>query len=183
MDETPFQRLRFLVVDDSAHVRRLLRTILYAFGSREIQEADDGMVGLEMVERYNPDIMITDLMMPHTSGFDLVERLRDPETSPAPEMPIIMITGFAEKRHVLRARELGVTEFLCKPFSANSVYTRVMSICRRTERHDKDEPPARPATPPQNSPGTPDDPPPNRRARESASAAAQDENAVGLVEL
>ncbi len=131
MARVQFHRLSFAIVDDNSHVRRLLRTVLYSFGAREIYEAEDGLLGLEAVDRHHPDILITDLVMPNYDGFELVRTIRNPRGCSHSTVPIIMLTGHAEKRHVLMARELGVSEFLCKPFSADSVYQRVRSIIER----------------------------------------------------
>jgi hypothetical protein len=52
-----FNRLRFLVIDDNAHMRRILRTLLHGFGTREVYEAEDGAAGLEAFTHYLPDIV------------------------------------------------------------------------------------------------------------------------------
>ena len=52
-----FNRLRFLVIDDNAHMRRILRTLLHGFGTREVYEAEDGAAGLEAFTHYVPDIV------------------------------------------------------------------------------------------------------------------------------
>ncbi len=59
-----FNRLRFLVIDDNANMRRVLRTLLHGFGTREVQEAEDGAAGLEAFTHHVPDIVITDWAMP-----------------------------------------------------------------------------------------------------------------------
>ena len=63
MAKIVFDELRFVVADDNTHMRRIVRTLLRAFGCREIYEAEDGASGLEAVEAYSPDILITDIMM------------------------------------------------------------------------------------------------------------------------
>ena len=59
-----FNRLRFLVIDDNAHMRRIIRTLLHGFGAREVYEAEDGAAGLEAFTHYIPDVVITDWAMP-----------------------------------------------------------------------------------------------------------------------
>src|SRR6185436_8595600 len=54
-----FSRLRFLVIDDNAHMRRILRTLLHGFGARDVYEAEDGAAGLEAFTHYVPIIMLT----------------------------------------------------------------------------------------------------------------------------
>ncbi|MGI9415634.1 MAG: response regulator [Hyphomicrobiales bacterium] len=131
MATTQFERLSFAIIEDNAHVRRLLRTILHSFGCREVYEADDGASGLEVLDSHVPDIVITDLDMPVFDGFDLVRTIRNPKACKTPKVPIIMLTGYAEKSNVLRARDLGVTEFICKPFSADTLYKRIRTIVER----------------------------------------------------
>ena len=128
MIKIPFEHMSFAVIDDNAHIRRLLRSILHSFGCRDVYEAEDGAAGLEVVETHAPDIVIVDLVMPLFDGFDFVRTVRNPKGCKTPRVPIIMLTGHAEKRNVLEARNLGVTEFMCKPFSADTLYKRVQSI-------------------------------------------------------
>ncbi len=128
MSNIAFNRLSFLVVDDNTHMRRIVRTILASFGSREIYEAEDGAEGLEAVDSYSPDIVITDWVMPVLDGAEMVRMIRNPDGGPNAFVPIIMLTAYSEKRRVLEARDLGVNEFMCKPISAKSLYHRIQSI-------------------------------------------------------
>lgn len=128
MAKIAFDRLSFLVVDDNAHMRRIVRAILHGFGAREIYEADDGASGLEALESYSPDIMITDWAMPIFDGGELVQMIRNPKACKNAYVPIIMLTAHSEKKRVLEARDLGVNEFLCKPISAKSLFLRIKSI-------------------------------------------------------
>src|SRR5262249_53377796 len=73
-----FNRLRFLVIDDNAHMRRILRTLLHGFGAREVYEAEDGAAGLEAFTHYIPDIVITDWAMPIFDGLELMQMIRQP---------------------------------------------------------------------------------------------------------
>jgi two-component system, chemotaxis family, chemotaxis protein CheY len=121
-------RLRFLIVDDNNHMRRIIRALLHGFGVREAYEAEDGAAGLEAFSSFSPDIVITDWMMPIFDGIELTRMIRQPETSTNPYVPIIMVTGHAEKRRVTEARDAGVTEFLVKPISAKALYQRIVSV-------------------------------------------------------
>ena len=123
-----FTRLRFLVIDDNAHMRRIVRTLLNGFGVREIREAEDGTVGLEAFTQFAPDIVITDWAMPIFNGIELTEMIRQPGANANPYVPIIMLTAHTEKARVIAARDAGVTEFLAKPISAKELYRRILSI-------------------------------------------------------
>jgi two-component system, chemotaxis family, chemotaxis protein CheY len=110
-----FNKLRFLVIDDNAHMRRILRTLLHGFGTREVYEAEDGAAGLEAFTHYMPDIVITQM-------------IRQPGANANPYVPIIMLTGHSEKKRVVAARDAGITEFLAKPISAKSLYQRILNV-------------------------------------------------------
>src|SRR5712691_1926703 len=84
-----FNRLRFLVIDDNAHMRRILRTLLHGFGTREVYEAEDGAAGLEAFTHYSPDIVITDWAMPIFDGLELTQMIRQPGANANPYVPII----------------------------------------------------------------------------------------------
>lgn len=128
MAKVAFDELRFVVSDDNAHMRRIVRTLLRAFGCREIYEAEDGASGLEAVEAYSPDILITDITMPIFDGIELTRMIRNPDGCRHPFLPIIILSAYSEKKHVIAAREAGATEFLCKPVSATALYRRIQNV-------------------------------------------------------
>ena len=123
-----FNRLRFLVIDDNAHMRRIVRTLLHGFGAREVYEAEDGAAGLEAFTHYIPDIVMTDWAMPIFDGLELTQMIRQPGANANPYVPIIMLTGHSEKKRVTAARDAGVTEFLAKPISAKALYQRIVNV-------------------------------------------------------
>jgi len=123
-----FNRLRFLVIDDNAHMRRILRTLLHGFGAREVYEAEDGAGGLEAFTHYAPDIVLVDWVMPIFDGLELTQMIRQPGANANPYVPIIMLTGHSEKQRVIGARDAGVTEFLAKPISAKALYERILNV-------------------------------------------------------
>lgn len=128
MAKIDFDQLRFVIVDDNAHMRRILRTMLRAFGSREIHEAEEGASGIEAVEAYQPDILITDIKMPIFDGIELTRMIRNPDGFSQPYLPIIMLSAYSEKHQVIAAREAGATDFICKPVSASTLYARIQDI-------------------------------------------------------
>ncbi|SDQ85027.1 response regulator [Pseudovibrio sp. Tun.PSC04-5.I4] len=119
--------LSFLVVEDSAYMRTILRTMLQGFGARKIVEAEDGASGLEAMDRSNPDILIIDWVMPILDGADMVRMIRNPN-NPYAYIPIIMVTAHTERSRIIEARKLGIHELLCKPISAKALYQRIASI-------------------------------------------------------
>jgi CheY-like chemotaxis protein len=123
-----FNRLRFVVIDDNAHMRRIVRTLLHGFGAREVHEAEDGATGLEAFTHNVPDIVITDWAMPIFDGIELTQMIRQPGANANPFVPIIMLTGHSEKKRIIAARDAGVTEFLAKPLSARALYQRIVNV-------------------------------------------------------
>jgi CheY-like chemotaxis protein len=119
--------LTFLVVEDSAYMRTILRTMLQGFGARRIVEAEDGASGLEAMDRANPDIVIMDWVMPILDGADMVRMIRNP-SNPFAYVPVIMVTAHTERSRILEARKLGIHELLCKPISAKALYQRISSV-------------------------------------------------------
>ncbi len=128
MAKIAFDQLRFVVCDDNAHMRRILRTMLRAFGSREIYEAEEGASGLEAVEAYQPDILITDVKMPIFDGIELTRMIRNPDGFSQAYLPIIVLSAYSEKSQVIAARDAGATDFMCKPVSATTLYNRIQNI-------------------------------------------------------
>jgi CheY-like chemotaxis protein len=128
MNDIPdLESLRFLIVDDNQHMRRIVRMLVMSYGARKICEAEDGASALETFQSQAPDIVITDWAMPVFDGVELTKMLRNPDTSPNPYVPIIMMTGHSIKSRIIEARDSGVTEFVCKPLSARDLYTRIIS--------------------------------------------------------
>ena len=129
-----FDKLRFLLVDDNPHMRRILRTLLQGFGSREVHEAQDGMAGLEAFNKFTPDIVFMDWAMPTFDGLEFARMVRQPDTNASPFTPIIMLTAHSERRRVTAARDAGVTEFMVKPISAKGLHQRILNVIANPRR-------------------------------------------------
>ena len=123
-----FEALTFLIVDDSAYMRTILRTILSSFGARKIYEAVDGADGLEKLNAYGPDIAIIDWEMPVLSGPEMVKMVRDPDKCRHAFVPIILLTAHTERHRIIEARKFGVHEILRKPVSPKAIFQRIASI-------------------------------------------------------
>ena len=128
MSDSSISDLCVLIVDDNDHMRRLLRSILESLGIRSIRDVENGMVALNESRVNLPDVIITDMMMSPVDGLEFSRMLRDDPTHPATHVPVMMITGFAEKHHVEAARDAGVTEFLAKPVTVDGVEARLRSV-------------------------------------------------------
>jgi len=98
------ESLRILIVDDYAHIRQLLRTILYAVGIRAIGLAEEVVSGFDSLCRLDYDLVFTDYQMEPISGLDLVDMIRTSHQSPNPYIPIIMISAYSDEERVQLAR-------------------------------------------------------------------------------
>ena len=123
-----FDRLRVLLVDDSADMRALLRGILGGLGIRDVVEAADAETCFAAMRDTPPDIVFIDWMMEPVDGLELTRRIRNDTNSPNIYVPIIMVTGHSEPERVKAARDAGITEFLVKPVSPRSVVQRLVAI-------------------------------------------------------
>lgn len=131
MQDNSLQNLSVLIIDDNINMRRIVSTILQALGVAYIYEASDGADGFEAMRSHRPDIVVVDWEMPGIDGIEFTELVRSASDSPNPYVPIIFLTSYSDKAHVVEARDAGATEFLAKPVSAKSVYARIMSIINR----------------------------------------------------
>jgi CheY-like chemotaxis protein len=123
-----FDRLKIMVVDDNAHMRKLVSAILRAFGCMHITEAADGQTAWASLRDANPDVVVLDWMMEGMSGFDFTKLVRTSPKSPNPYLPIMMLTGNSSAECVSGARDAGVTEFLAKPVSAKAMMVHLTSV-------------------------------------------------------
>ncbi len=102
-----------LTVDDSRAMRDMLRHSLAEAGFRVVQ-AEDGLQGLEMLARENPDVIVTDLNMPRLDGFGFIEAVR--RDASRRTMPVLVLTTEADGEQKNRARAAGATGWIVKPF-------------------------------------------------------------------
>jgi two-component system chemotaxis response regulator CheY len=115
-----------LTVDDSASMRMLLKVSLSAQGFK-IEGAEDGVHGLERMKEVNPDLLITDINMPHMDGFELIEAVRAlPQFRGTPIL--VLSTEFSDEKKT-RARTAGATGWITKPFDADKLGAAIRRVC------------------------------------------------------
>jgi len=124
-------RISVLVVEDNLPMLDITKSLLLTFGVGHVVGAQNGETGFKRFCEYNNDIIIADWMMRPMDGISFTRVVRNDPKSPNPYVPIILMTGFSEKRRVLQARDAGVTEFLVKPFNARDLYRRLVQVIER----------------------------------------------------
>ena len=128
MSDYHFDRLKVLVVDDNVHMRKLVTTILQAFGVSQILEAESGERAWTTLRESNPDVIVLDWVMEGMSGVELIRMIRTNPQAPHPFVPIIMLTGHTSLDHVRQARDAGVNEFIAKPVSVKTMMSRLVAV-------------------------------------------------------
>jgi two-component system, chemotaxis family, chemotaxis protein CheY len=123
-----FRKLSVLVVEDNQHMRQLIVQVLRAMGVVDVFQADGGQRALVMVRQNKPDVIVTDWLMDPMDGLELTRRIRSDPDSPARLAPIILMTGYSAHARVTQARDIGVTEFLVKPFTAEALAKRIAHV-------------------------------------------------------
>ncbi len=123
-----FDRLKILIVDDNQHLRKLVVTILHAFGVTQVAQADCASRTWAMLREFSPDVIFLDWVMDGMTGVELVKMIRTDPASPNPFVSVIMLTGNSQFDHVRQARDAGANEFLAKPVSANAILTRLLAV-------------------------------------------------------
>ena len=123
-----------LVVDDEQRMRKLIKDFLAAKGY-SILEAEDGEKGLEIYEenKNKINLILLDVMMPKLDGWSVLRQIRQNS-----KVPIIMLTARGEEQDELFGFELGVDEYISKPFSPKILVARVEAILKRTNQDEKE---------------------------------------------
>lgn len=121
-------RLKILVVDDESRMRKLIRDFLEREGY-QILEAGDGLEAIDVFyEHKDIALVILDVMMPKLDGWGVCQELRR-----ISEVPIMMLTARSEERDELRGFDMGIDEYITKPFSPKILVARVAAILKRSK--------------------------------------------------
>ena len=128
------ERLKILVVDDESRMRKLVKDFLVK-NNYEVVEAEDGSTALDIFfGQKDVALVILDVMMPKVDGWAVCKEIRAYS-----KVPIIMLTAKSDERDELLGFQLGVDEYISKPFSPKILVARVEAILRRTNQVSTDE--------------------------------------------
>ncbi len=126
--------MHILVVDDELNIRGMIRK--YAvFEGYQVTEAADGLEAVQMCESGRFDLIVMDVMMPEMDGFTALREIR--KTS---DVPVIMLSARGEEYDRLRGFELGVDDYVVKPFSPRELMMRIAAILKRVTGGASDAP-------------------------------------------
>jgi two-component system chemotaxis response regulator CheY len=119
-------KTKILVVDDFSTMRRIIKNILKQLGYTDICEADNGLAALEVLKTENIGLVISDWNMPQMSGMELLKAVR--ATDAWKEMPFLMVTAEGKKEQVLEAVKHKVSNYIVKPFTAETLLEKLNKI-------------------------------------------------------
>jgi len=117
---------RVLVVDDEPQITRVLKTVLSSQGY-QVRTAAEGESALTNFKEWSPELVITDLYMPHMDGVELCRRIREVST-----VPIIVLSVKGEERSKVEALDSGADDYVTKPFGIDELMARVRAALRRS---------------------------------------------------
>ena len=131
--------LTIVIVDDDEDYRLIVRALLRPLGDAAtiVGEAADGEAALALVRRERPDIVITDLVMPHLNGVDLTRRIRQE----LPETQVILISSYTEDAYMHMASDSGADVFVNKHVITSSLVPAIRDLIRRRLSGGSDPPP------------------------------------------
>ena len=119
---------RILIVEDEAPLLRGLVDMFEGKGYR-VTSATDGRIGLELALSSSPDLILLDIMLPNTNGYEICRAVRDRGL----QMPIVMLTAKGQERDVILGLNLGADDYVTKPFRIAELVARVSAFLRRRE--------------------------------------------------
>ncbi len=121
--------MKVLVVDDEQLIRSVIKEYLES-ESYEVEEAENGIFALDYLEYHDVDLMILDIMMPKMDGYSLLKELKNK----GKKIPVIMLSARGDEYDKLTGFDLGVDDYVTKPFSPKELMARVKAVLKRTNQ-------------------------------------------------
>jgi two-component system chemotaxis response regulator CheY len=121
--------LKFLVVDDFSTMRRIIRGLLKEMGCNNVDEAEDGVVALNMLRNLKHDFVVSDINMPNMNGFELLKAIKADEA--LKHIPVLMVTAEARKEDIVLAAQSGASGYIVKPFTKATLEEKVLKIVQK----------------------------------------------------
>lgn len=123
---------RFLVVDDFSTMRRIVRNLLKELGYSNIEEAEDGAMGLAKLKDGSFDFVVSDWNMPNMDGLTMLKHIRADENLKS--LPVLMVTAEAKKENIIAAAQAGANGYVVKPFTAATLDEKLAKIFEKLEK-------------------------------------------------
>ena len=126
------KNIKILVVDDFSTMRRIVRNLLKELEFSNVDEAEDGAMGLEKLKGGNLGFVISDWNMPNMDGLTMLQNIR---ANPAfAKLPVLMVTAEAKKENIIAAAQAGANGYVVKPFTAATLEEKINKIFEKIEK-------------------------------------------------
>src|SRR5574344_619239 len=122
---------KILVVDDDIAINELIKVNLELAGYRVVQ-ANDGVKGFALAKQELPSLVILDVMMPDVDGYTVAQRIRQNDSTK--NIPILMLTALSEINNKVKGFDIGVDDYLVKPFEMDELKVRVRALLKRSNQ-------------------------------------------------
>lgn len=122
---------KILVVDDDIAINELIKVNL-EMHSYKVSQAFDGTEGFALAKQILPDLIILDVMMPEVDGYTVAQRIRQNENTK--DIPIIMLTALSQLNDKVKGFDIGVDDYLVKPFEIEELFVRVRALLKRSNK-------------------------------------------------
>lgn len=128
---------KFLIVDDFSTMRRIIRNLLKDLGYTNVDEAEDGVMGLAKLKSGGFEFVISDWNMPNMDGLTMLQNIRaDVDLS---TLPVLMVTAEAKKENIIAAAQAGANGYIVKPFTAATLDEKLAKISKKWKRRPLDD--------------------------------------------
>jgi two-component system, chemotaxis family, chemotaxis protein CheY len=118
--------MKFLVVDDFSTMRRIVKNLLKELGYNNVDEAEDGAMGLAKLEAGDYEFVVSDWNMPNMDGLTMLQKIRaNPKIA---GLPVLMVTAEAKKENIIAAAQAGANGYVVKPFTAATLDEKLSKI-------------------------------------------------------
>jgi two-component system chemotaxis response regulator CheY len=121
--------MKFLIVDDFSTMRRIVRGLLKEIGYNNAEEAEDGVIALNMLKNTKFDFVVSDINMPNMDGFGLLTAIKKEDS--LKHLPVLMVTAEARKEDIVRAAQEGAAGYIVKPFTKATLEEKVTKIMQK----------------------------------------------------
>lgn len=119
------QTFKILIVDDYKTMRLVIRNLLGQIGFKNVDEASDGQMALGLIRTNSYDLVISDWNMEPMTGIELLRTVRNDNVK---KLPFIMVTAESKTENIIAAKQAGVDNYIVKPFSAQTLKTKMASV-------------------------------------------------------
>ena len=118
--------MKILIVDDMVTMRRIVKNVLKQLGFSNIDEAENGQDGLQKLKSSKYDFVVSDWNMPVMTGIDMLRAIRADEQLKT--IPVLMVTAEAQQKNLVEAVQAGVSNYIGKPFTAETMQEKLAKI-------------------------------------------------------